>query len=177
MIVHDFRNPLSTLQIILNLLRRYPDKIDPEKHGDKLDQMLSQTEHMNRLIDDVLMIGQMDDAHLDFDPHYGDLAEFCRTLFEDYAQTIDKTRYKFTFSAPHRNCATCFDPNLVMRAINNLLSNAVKYSPTGGMLRLEIDCDVDSIAIRLSDSGIGIPEEDLDKLFEFFAQKKKIPKL
>ena len=60
------------------------------------------------------------------------------------------------------------DEKLLYQALTNLLSNAIKYSPAGGPIRLELSSDAEHAILRVTDSGIGIPEKDLLHLFETF---------
>jgi signal transduction histidine kinase len=69
------------------------------------------------------------------------------------------------------------DRKLLRQALNNLLSNAVKYSPNGGRVRVELLNEGEAVAIRVSDSGIGIPQQDVPMLFEPFRRASNVGSL
>ncbi len=167
MLVHDFRNPLSILQVYLNLLRKYPERLSLEARNEKLDKMMVQTEQMNQLIDDILVLGQIEDSRLDFVPIPGDMTSFCEDTFTDFYVTHDAPDLEYEFCG-HDLTLASFDPNLMLRALTNLLSNAVKYSPNGGKIRFEVAAAGEHVRLTLSDQGIGIPAEDTGRLFEGF---------
>jgi len=60
------------------------------------------------------------------------------------------------------------DEKLLRHILSNLISNAIKYSPQGGTVSFDVTCNADAVLFRISDQGIGIPEEDLPHLFESF---------
>jgi signal transduction histidine kinase len=70
-----------------------------------------------------------------------------------------------------------FDRKLLRRTIVNLLGNAIKYSPEGGDVHLSLAVNESSAIIKIADSGIGIPAEDLPRLFETFHRAENVGKL
>jgi signal transduction histidine kinase len=78
------------------------------------------------------------------------------------------------FSGTGRRVEADVDVKLLRRAITNLLTNAIKYSPEGAPINVELACEGDTAIIRVSDQGIGIPEDDQRRLFEPFHRASNV---
>ncbi len=174
MVVHDFRNPITTIQLALSTIKKYRDHLEPERVDEKIDHALQRSRQLNALIDDVLTIGKIEFVAGDFDPHEIELAAFCRTVFDEFAQSIDSNRHHLVFVGDAQPVLMAVDKDLLTRAIVNLLSNAVKYSPLGGTIQLKVSAPTDSAVIEISDHGIGIPAEDRGRLFSGFLRASNV---
>jgi signal transduction histidine kinase len=89
------------------------------------------------------------------------------------SQTIMPTA-SVTLSSPNRKILACMDKKLLRQLLYNLLFNAIKYSPSGGMIQFELTCQGDEAVFQIQDQGIGIPKDDLPRLFEFFHRAKNV---
>ncbi|MBD0343883.1 MAG: sensor histidine kinase, partial [Coleofasciculus sp. Co-bin14] len=83
-------------------------------------------------------------------------------------------RHNFRFVSPAQTVLACMDKKLLRQLLSNLLANAVKYSPAGGTIQFQLDCQGDKAIFQIQDWGIGIPKEDLPRLFEFFHRGKNV---
>jgi signal transduction histidine kinase len=109
-----------------------------------------------------------------------DLVAFCRQIVESmqafvtYQHTNASHKHTLTFVA-HGGCTNAqMDENLLDHILTNLLSNAIKYSPKGGTVQFDLVCNQSSAVFRIQDTGIGIPTEDLDKLFDSFGRASNV---
>lgn len=170
MVVHDFRNPLSAIQLALTTFTTFPERIEPQVIAEKLSRAVRDVKRLNALIDDILLIGKMDFVAGEVNPQEVEAKEYLKDVFDDFCQGIETERHEFLFDAAADVDRACLlvDRSLFQRAIVNLLENAVKYSPSGGRVRVRLTTDLDSILIAVSDDGIGIPEEDRKLLFDGF---------
>jgi signal transduction histidine kinase len=66
------------------------------------------------------------------------------------------------------------DKKLLGHIVTNLLSNAIKYSPQGGTIQFDLICNATLVVFRIQDSGIGIPKQDLEKLFDSFGRASNV---
>ncbi|MBK8030110.1 MAG: HAMP domain-containing histidine kinase [Chloroflexi bacterium] len=133
MLVHDFRNPLTSLQMSLSLIEKYTETFSLDQIREKLSAAQRQSANINQLVDDVLMIGKIEHLSSIFSPEQVELVGFCRTLFEDVAASISE-RHNLRFETRIEEFRYPVDPALLRRALTNLLANAVKYSPAGGSI-------------------------------------------
>jgi signal transduction histidine kinase len=174
LLVHDFRNPLTSLQMGLSFIDKYYERLAPEQIREKVRAALQQSVQMNQLIDDVLMIGKMDRVSNPFAPEDIDLVDFCRAIFAEFEQSVDSSKYALSFTSPPASFIYPTDRALLRRAIINLLSNAVKYSPAGGAVQPCLAMEDQSMVIRVSDHGIGIPAVDQKYIFDGFQRASNV---
>jgi len=177
LLVHDFRNPLTTLRMGLAFIDQYYARLTPAQIREKVQAVLQQSSQMNQLIDDALMIGKMDQMSDSFAPEDINLVEFCRAIFEEFMQSVDGSRYDLAFAAPSTSFVYPTDRALLRRAITNLLSNAVKYSPAGGAVQVTLSLEDQSLQIQISDQGIGIPTADQKYVFDGFYRASNVGKI
>ncbi|MBK9572312.1 MAG: PAS domain S-box protein [Rhodoferax sp.] len=168
---HEFRTPLATILSSTELLRLYADRL-PEAEREELFETVSvAVRRMTRMLEDVLVIGKDDAERAKFQPEPGSIDKICR-------QIVDALQRELTSAgAPAADvrlavrglaCEALFDDALMRHIFGNLLSNAVKYSPQGSVVRLDVDCAEQEFTLTVTDSGIGIPQDDLPRLFESF---------
>jgi signal transduction histidine kinase len=169
MVSHEFRTPLGTIQSSAELLHKYYDRLTTERRQKLFDAILSFTNEMARMMEDVLLFSRVESARYDFRPRETSLAEFCSRLADEMA------------SATHGRCpiqvsmgdlpeaARC-DEGLLRHIFINLLSNAVKYSAPGSPVNLHIERDGINAVFTVRDHGMGIPAADQARLFQAFTR-------
>jgi signal transduction histidine kinase len=163
---HEFRTPLAAIVSSAELLRTYGERWEPERHADHLDRIRSAAGSMARMLDDILMIGRAESGVLRAAPALLRLDEFCRHLVESLEHTSGKShaiRYRFEGEP-----VVALDEQLLSHVLGNLLSNALKYSPAGSDVDFEIAARAEGCFFRVEDRGIGIPRQELPRLFESF---------
>ncbi len=172
-ISHEYRTPLTIIQSSAELLEHYEHKWSSEKRLVHLQRILASTRHLTNLVNDVLFIGQAEMKKLEFNPAPLNLEQFCFGLVEELRSGIGN-QTSIT-SNIRGNCTNaCLDEKLLRQILTNLLSNAIKYSPDGGTVRFDLECREGAATLRIQDSGIGIPAEDLSQLFESFHRAKNV---
>ncbi|MEM8857977.1 MAG: hybrid sensor histidine kinase/response regulator [Chloroflexota bacterium] len=177
MVVHDFRNPLASIQISAEILKLKYDRMEAEKIEERFNVILSQTSHLGRLVDEVLLIGSIDAKGNNFSPQLGDLVEFSQSLFDEFVEHVDPSRHNPQFHVNGEAREIEFDQDLMERVLYNLLSNAVKYSPDGGKISMELSFDPNHAKISVSDDGIGISAKDQKFLFDSFHRASNVGKI
>ncbi len=164
---HELRNPLTTILLSAETLAFNLDKWDDQKKLRYLHFIQGAAENMNRVIEDVLVMGRAEAGKLEFKPALLDLENFCRNLVEELLLGSGRQhRLIFTRTGTHR--ATVMDKQLLRHILINLLSNAIKYSPTGSIINFTLTYQAGNAVFRIQDAGIGIPPEDMHRLFEPF---------
>lgn len=169
---HEFRTPLTTIKFSAELLQKYGAKWTQEKKDRHLWRIQTSVNRMTQLLNDVLLIGQAEAKKLEFHPHPIDLNQFCWELVEEMQNTTD--RHKITFTTKLDCTCAEMDEKLLRHIFSNLLTNAIKYTPQGGAIDFELDCQQDKAIFRLRDSGIGIPKSDRAKLFDSFHRASNV---
>jgi PAS domain S-box-containing protein len=173
MVGHDLRNPLQVIvgytQFLSSMLSKeklalgeYPE---PEKIIDIVEILSNQTYYMNKIVSDL------QDYARPINPEW--TSTEVTSIFDEVLSTIDHTDIKIEKAFPE-SCNSLVDPDLIRRLLTNLISNAVQAMPDGGKLRL-VCCTVGGdMKLSVEDTGVGIPPENLPKLFKpLFTTKPK----
>lgn len=173
LISHEFRTPLASIQLSHDLLARYSEKATAEERQEYLDNIRHQVARLNEIVSDVLNLSKSDRADLDFNPARHDLLALCRDVVESF-EINHCLSHHFDFRCPEAEFCADFDERLLRRALANLVSNAVKYSPDGGAIEVVLTREKEYARISVSDEGIGIPPEDIDRLFSAFCRASNV---
>ncbi|MBW4471341.1 MAG: response regulator [Stenomitos rutilans HA7619-LM2] len=173
---HELRNPLAAIQLSTAMLgdSRYP--IGEAKKEQLLQCIQASTSSMTQLIEDVMTMGQADHHETLIDAETIELVEFCQTLLRPL-QCHPSRQHTVTFSYPAQRIFAKVDQKLLRQLLNNLISNAIKYSPMDKLILLKLYRTHEAIYFEVHDSGIGIPPEDLEHLFQPFQRGKNVGKL
>lgn len=164
---HDFRTPLTIIKMSANTLELFFDRMTPEQRTAKLRQIGAQVDNMVQLLNDVLTMSKANAGKLDFKPEQVELKSYCKHIWDNFRHMAEKT-HRMDFDYNCEEYVVFLDPNLVHYILVNLLSNAVKYSPVNGHVRFEVMREGEHLIFRVSDNGIGIPEQDQAMLFQPF---------
>jgi PAS domain S-box-containing protein len=170
---HEFRTPLATIQAASDLLKHYSHKMTEQKRLERLNKIQAEVRNMTSLLEEVLIIGKVEAGKLELHPTPIDLREFCRGTIDDVYYSLG-TKHQIDFSCEGSYYDAVVDTKLLRQIIDNLISNAIKYSPQGGNVSLELVYQSDRIMIKVRDRGIGIPNEDLDQIFDSFYRSRNV---
>ena len=173
---HEFRTPLAAIHGSVELLQNYEDRLSPRKKRLTLERIDDAAARMMHMLENVMMIGRTDAGQLQFRPRPLALTECCLALVDELckAMPIPCSKVNLTLDLPDAASEFMLDEALIRNIVGNLVSNAIKYSPNGGEVRLGIAQHNDRLLLTVSDQGIGIPESDLDKLFENFHRASNV---
>lgn len=166
MVSHEFRTPLSVILSAAGMLERYSDQLTDEKRATLITRIQAQVMHLVHLLDEVLALNRAEAVGIQVKRENMDIAAFCAALVDEISETAPDHQISFTVTGAPRTVA--LDPHLMHQAVNNLLSNAVKYSPPYGQIQVDLSFETAEIVLRVADQGMGIPEDDLEHLFEAF---------
>jgi signal transduction histidine kinase len=165
-VVHDLRNPLSVLKLAaaaLNLDR-------PPQNAEALQKTLGtvkrQVERLERMLEDLLDAAQIEGGHLELRVARSDLIDLCREVVETFRESAPQREIRL--NAPDASVNVVCDPLRIGQVLTNLVSNAIKYSPVDGMIKVTLERAEREVMLCVTDQGIGIPEEDRERIFEPF---------
>ncbi len=164
---HELRTPLATINSSAELLEMFHTGWTEEKILKHLHRIKGKVASMTQLLEKVLLFGKADEGHLRFNPEPTDLGAFLYDLIEDLRAGLG-AQHEIIMDCPLDHHLIEADGNLLHLILDNFLSNAVKYAPAGTTITLQGRIEHDRISLEVRDQGSGIPEADLEHLFEPF---------
>jgi PAS domain S-box-containing protein len=175
MMSHELRTPLASIRLASDMLKKYGDRASETEKQEAIENIEAQVNYLSELVSDVLTISKTEFMSQDMDMAVSDLETYLRDIIEELEWTYSAT-HTLIYDGVGRRVDACFDRRLLRHAINNLLTNAIKYSPAGGEVRLSLRLDGRDAVIQVCDQGIGIPEQDIPRLFEPFHRAENVDK-
>jgi PAS domain S-box-containing protein len=170
---HEFRTPLSTILSSSELLEHYRHNWSQEKQLSHLHRIQTTVKHMTQLLNDILIIGKAEAGKAECEPTSMDLVDFCEHLVAEM-QLNNQNTHKIRFEPSVESLLAFMDEKLLGHIFINLLSNAVKYSPTDSTITLKLAVNGTQAIFEVQDQGIGIPSNDLPRLFESFHRANNV---
>ncbi|MEX2336668.1 MAG: PAS domain S-box protein [Fulvivirga sp.] len=170
---HEFRTPLSTITFATGFIKKYYAKLKPEEVVLKLDKVAEQVEHMTYLLDDVLLIGKNESGKIRLHPVAINLSDFCKKIIDEVGYTTENT-HKILFSITTEKKQLYIDEKLLRNILINLMSNAIKFSPEKDKILLDVKYSLDYLTLVVKDWGMGIEQEELEKVFEAFHRSNNV---
>ncbi len=176
-ISHEFRTPMTTIRSSAELIRRNLEKEMPaEKNFRHIDLINRSIDNLLDLLNDVLLIEKIDSKHIEVHLQKVSPGEFFRDLSEEVKIGIGKNHF-FDYQHNAFPLEIETDIKLLRQITGNLLSNAFKYSKPETSVLMLVYIDADAVKITVKDQGIGIPEENLQNLFEAFYRGNNVTNL
>jgi len=171
---HQFRTPLSVIQSSIGVLSMQIDSangnFEPEKFKGKFDRVYGrikeQIARMTDLMNDVLILGKINEGNIQLRLNSQPIVPVCQDILDSFTNISQRNRIELEVEGTPRELT--FDKQLMEHAITNLISNAIKYSPEDKTPSVKIHFLDKVTKIKIEDEGIGIPESDLEHLFEPF---------
>ena len=168
---HELRTPLTTMRSYLEALSdgAWEDKnIAPQF----LEVTQKETERMIRLVNDLLQLSRMDHKEQKLYKERVNIITFFHHIIDRFemnkSDTIKLERY-----FPKENMFILLDKDKITQVMDNIISNAIKYSPEGGRIAVKVKREKRMLLISISDQGIGISREKVDKIFDRFYRADK----
>lgn len=158
-ISHDLMTPLTIISCVADEMPEQP----------QTTLLRSNVARLKRLFQQVLDFRKVESGNMKLHITYGEVVAFIRDIYESSFTLLARQKnISFEFHAEPEQIEGCFDRDKLDKIVFNLLSNAFKYTPQGRKIQLHIKGSSDSVLIRVSDEGIGIPSEELGKIFDRF---------
>jgi PAS domain S-box-containing protein len=167
-LAHELRNPLAPIAGGLELLELSPN--DSRAADEVRSMMKRQTQHMVRLIDDLLDVSRITRGKLELRKTTVALSSIVRDAVAATRPLIDEARHQLSVRLPDQPLLVDADANRLTQVLTNLLNNAAKYTPRGGRVELAAQRVAGAVVLTVTDSGMGIPPDKLESVFDMFTQ-------
>lgn len=163
---HELRTPLTTMRSYLEALAEGAWK-NEEIAPAFLHVTQTETERMIRLVNDLLKLSRMDSRDYDLNKEWVEFNHFFNSIIDrfDFSKSQD---VRFQRLLPSTDLFVEIDTDKMTQVIDNIISNALKYSPNGGNVRFGITVSDQFINVMISDDGMGIPKENVKRIFDRF---------
>lgn len=170
-ISHEFRTPLTLIEGPVQLLRSGSYKGDPEE---QYGVILRNSQHMLHLVNQLLDLGKIESGETKRHIKEQDLVEVVKWIAAAFESTAKQKGVTFALRGVDERIVGWFDRDAVEKILSNLLSNAFKFTAKGGKVSIDLRHYVSELqhdaGICVTDTGVGIPPEDIDRVFDRFYQ-------
>lgn len=171
---HELRTPLTSVKSYLEALDEGAlyEPVAP----DFIKVSLNETNRMMRMVTDLLHLSRIDNAtsHLDVELiNFTAFITFILNRFDKMRSQDQEKKYELVRDYPITSVWIEIDTDKMTQVIDNILNNAIKYSPDGGKITVSMKTTDDQMILSISDQGLGIPKEDLPKIFDRFYRVDK----
>jgi PAS domain S-box-containing protein len=166
-LAHELRNPLAPIRTAVDLMKQAGATDDMTRPREVIDRQLKL---MVRLLDDLLDVGRIERDTLVLRKTRIDLGTVVRHATEISQPLADRFQQQIVVKAPAQPIEVEADSARIEQVVANLLNNACRFTPTGGRIDVSVSLAGSQAVIKVRDNGIGIPPEDLSRIFEMFEQ-------
>ena len=179
---HDIRTPMNAILGYAQLMEEELKEKDLPETSDHLEKLQQSGNLLLSIINNVLDMARIESGKMEIDENYGRIEDIRQTLFEIFGDEAKKKNIAlhYTINVEHEHILT--DTTKVKEIFVNILSNAIKYTPSGGFVMINIDelvCDEPGymmVRTRVSDTGIGMSQDYLTKIFDAFTRERNTTK-
>ena len=166
---HELRTPLTSVKSYLEALDE--GALSEPVAPDFIKVSLDETNRMMRMVTDLLHLSRIDNAtsHLDVELiNFTAFITFILNRFDKMRGSDEEKKYELVRDYPITSVWIEIDTDKMTQVIDNILNNAIKYSPDGGKIRVTMKTTDDQMILSISDQGLGIPKQDLPRIFDRF---------
>jgi len=167
-LAHELRNPLAPIRSAVAVLRG--TRADPDATAHTLDVIERQMKQLVRLVDDLLDVSRITHDRIDLRLEPMDVANAIAAAREMILPAIEQRQQQLSVDIPAVALPVNGDPQRLAQVFGNLLNNASTYPRLGGAIAISVVVHDASVAVTISDDGIGIPPDQLQGIFELFVQ-------
>lgn len=173
-ISHELRTPINLILSSLQVLNLKMNLLDEElfRYFNKYLSIVDQNgRRLLKLVNNLIDTTRLESGCFSYNPKNKDIISYVENICLSVSEFVKSNNLSIIFDTDTEEKLIAFDPDNMERIILNLISNAIKFNKPGGKIEVFISCK-DDIEISVKDSGIGIPEDKIDKIFERFEQVK-----
>ena len=168
---HELKTPLTSMKVLADSLIMQ-DEVPVELYKEFMTDIANEIERENKIINDLLSLVKMDKKAADMNIATVDINELLELILKRLRPIARKQNVEVTYESMRPVTAEVDEVKLTL-AISNLVENAIKYNKPHGWVRVVLDADHQFFTVEISDSGIGIPKESQEHIYERFYRVDK----
>lgn len=168
MLAHELRNPLAPIRNAVSILQMETAPSSTVRNSrDMIDRQLTQ---LTRLVDDLLDAGRLTSGKIRIKPALVSFNQIASRAIEVSRPQMDARSHHFELDLPHEELWVNADETRLAQVLQNLLGNASKFTPPQGLIKLAARVVEGRLFVDISDTGVGLPSDASDSIFELFSQ-------
>ena len=168
---HELKTPMASIRVLADSLIGQQN-IDEETYQDFLSDISVEIDRESHIIEDLLSMTRLENASESLNLQTVDINEMLLDLLKSIRPIASERKIEVIYES-FRRVAADVDENKLRQAFSNLVENAVKYNTDGGIVKVSLDADHEYFYVKVSDSGIGIPEDAIEHIFDRFYRVDK----
>jgi signal transduction histidine kinase len=167
---HDLRTPLSTIHGYIETLMIKSESLSKDERDRYLKTILTSTERLRKLVEELFELSKLEAKQTKPNPEPFSISELVQDIGQKYFISAEKKGITFQCVFPKDLPMIVADIALIDRVIQNLVDNAIKFTPSGGIVRIELRHLSNAVDVKISDTGSGIPPEDIPHIFDRYTK-------
>ncbi len=168
---HELKTPLTSMKVLADSLLMQ-EGAPVELYQEFMQDIANEVDRESSIISDLLTLVKMDRKSTELNVASTDINDFIEQILKRLRPIAEKANIELVFES-NRSVTAEIDATKLSLAFSNLVENAIKYNRENGWVRVSLDADHKFFYVKVSDSGIGIPQESLDYIFERFYRVDK----
>ena len=164
---HEVRTPLTAIRGYVQTLRRHADKLSEKQVHDFLEIIDHQSDRLSRLVEDLLVVSRIEAGQVRLELETVEIGPFVRRIGDAFAPVA---KGRLVVDVPADGVVAEFDPHRCDQILRNLIQNALKFSEPPTPVVVTARLQPDQLEFLVADHGVGIPETELDQVFDRFYQ-------
>ena len=162
------RTPLASIQGYLETLLLKHDTLAPDDRRRYLEIAGKHSERLGKLVTELFELTKLESNDMQLHRERFPIAELMQDVAQEFHLAAEKKHINLEVHLQENNLVVFADIGLLARVFSNLIENALRYTPSGGVIRLDLSVDENKVCVRLSDTGCGIPPEEISHVFDRF---------
>ena len=169
---HELKTPLTSMKVLADSLTMQGDQVPVELYREFMEDIAAEIDRENKIINDLLSLVKMDKKNADLNIQSININDLLELILKRLRPIAAKSDIELVFESFRPVVAEVDEVKLTL-ALSNLIENAIKYNVESGWVHVSLNADHKFFYVKVADSGIGIPEEDQERIFERFYRVDK----